>query len=300
MISSRYKDQVALLLEVVEPALDDSRLALKGGTAINLFYMDMPRLSVDLDLTYLPINDRTHFVTDIEDVFKKLGSRLKNYSVELFRTSEGIPKQARVSKGRVEVKVEVNLVLRGSVYPPQERVLCAQAQQEFEKSAKVLCLSFEELYAGKFCAALDRQHPRDLFDVMMFFENYSFTEKLKKAFLVYLISGNRPINEVLKQNKIDQRLLFEKELVGMTLAPIDYTSLEKAREKLIETIHENLTQEDRQFLLSLKEGNPQWDLLAIPGVENLPGVKWKLINIQKMLLKRREGEYQKLKEKLEV
>jgi hypothetical protein len=61
-----YKNQVALLLEVL-PVLNDFKcFALKGGTAINLFIHDMPRLSVDIDLTYLPIESRDVFLPNIE------------------------------------------------------------------------------------------------------------------------------------------------------------------------------------------------------------------------------------------
>ena len=84
-INSKYKDQVALLLEVIEPALDDSRLALKGGTAINLFTMNMPRLSVDLDLVYLPVTGRDEFLVGIQDVFQKMKMRLKIHSKKIFK-----------------------------------------------------------------------------------------------------------------------------------------------------------------------------------------------------------------------
>ena len=62
MTSLKYKEQVDRLLEVIDPALDDDRLALKGGTAINLFTMNIPRLSVDLDLIYLPVTNREEFL----------------------------------------------------------------------------------------------------------------------------------------------------------------------------------------------------------------------------------------------
>lgn len=297
-INLKYKDQVSLLLEAIEPALDDERLALKGGTAINLFTMNMPRLSVDLDITYLPVTNRAEFLTGIEDVFQAMEKRLSKYSPEIIRTSEGIPKQARISKGKTDVKVEVNLILRGSIFPPEERVLCEMARQEFEKSVKVRCVSFEDQYAGKFCAALDRQHPRDLFDVKLFFEKYEFTENLKKAFLVYLISGNRPIHEMIRPNLIDQRELFSGQFLGMTQDEITYEDLEQTRSRLIETINSHLTEDDRLFLLSVKEGKPKWDLLGLPGIESLPGVKWKLMNIERMTTDKRKEMLKKLEVKL--
>jgi predicted nucleotidyltransferase component of viral defense system len=58
MISTRFKTQADLLLRVIPHIEKEKLFALKGGTAINLFVRDMPRLSVDIDLTYLPFDDR--------------------------------------------------------------------------------------------------------------------------------------------------------------------------------------------------------------------------------------------------
>jgi predicted nucleotidyltransferase component of viral defense system len=298
MTSLKYKEQVNLLLEVIEPVLDDNRLALKGGTAINLFTMNLPRFSVDLDLIYLPVTGREEFLEGIKDVFKQMEKRLMKFSPEIIRTSEGIPKQMRLSKGKTDVKAEVNLVLRGTIYPPEEKELCRKAQTEFEKSVKILCASFEDQYAGKFCAALDRQHPRDLFDVKLFFENFNLTEKLKKAFLVYLISGNRPIHEMIRPNLLDQRRLFTEQFQGMSDEKATYEELVAARAHLIQTIEATLTDDDRTFLLSLKKGNPEWELLGLNGVESLPGVRWKLMNIKKMRPEKHKEAIAKLENKL--
>lgn len=300
MNNSKYRDQVDLLLEVISPTFEDKRLALKGGTAINLFFMDMPRLSVDLDLNYLPLSVRDEFMIDIKNVFEGIKGRFKRYLPEIAYTSDGIPKQIRLSRGGTTVKIEINLVLRGCVFPPSERQLCDRAQKEFEKSVIVKCVSFEDLFAGKFCAALDRQHPRDLFDVKMFFETYELTDRLKTAFIIYLISGNRPISEMIRPNFIDQRDLFKRELLGMTHTPVTYEELDTARLKLVAEIDKWLTADDRRFLLSVKKGKPQWDLMNHQGLELLPGVKWKLINIQRMSSPKRQQAIDLLKQKLDL
>ena len=54
----KYLKQVDTLIEILPIALADKRMALKGGTAINLFHRDLPRLSLDIDLCYLPLEDR--------------------------------------------------------------------------------------------------------------------------------------------------------------------------------------------------------------------------------------------------
>ncbi len=299
MMNLVYKKQVEFLLETLPSVLNDSRLALKGGTAINLFFMDMPRLSVDIDITFVNVTDREEFKKEAFTVFEGFQKRLKPFSIEIFKTSDGIPKQALISNGRSQIKIDFNLILRGTVYPTVERNLCAKAVGEFQKSLTISCVSFEDLYAGKFCAALDRQHPRDLYDVKLFFEKYEFTEKLKKAFLVYLISGNRPIHELVKPHLLDQRQAFQREFVGMIENTIAYEKLEESRLFLINKISQTLTNEDRAFLISVNEGVPNWNLLDLSTAQHLPGVKWKLINIHKMTDQKRKSDVDKLKRKLD-
>lgn len=298
MINSLYKKQVSLLLETIESVLDDEQLTLKGGTAINLFTMNMPRLSVDLDLTFQPITERDEFISRIIKVFQDMEKRLANYRPKIIKTKEGIPKQARLTKDDIEIKAEVNLILRGSVYPPGSLELCGKAQEMFEKNIKALCASFEDQYAGKFCAALDRQHPRDLFDVKLFFESRKFTEKIKKAFLVYLICGNRPMHEMIKPTLLDQRILFTEQFQGMVENSPTYEELELAREKLIDTVDMHLSSADKEFLMSVKKGTPNWDHLGLNNVELLPGVKWKMMNIERMSPERRNDSLKKLERKL--
>jgi len=98
-----------------------------------------------------------------------------------------------VNQEGITVKIEPNLVLRGSVYPPEIKTLSKKAQDLFELSIQSRILSMDELYAGKICAALDRQHPRDLFDVHFLVKNEGLTTRIRRAFIVYLISHPRPL-----------------------------------------------------------------------------------------------------------
>ncbi|MDQ2995286.1 MAG: nucleotidyl transferase AbiEii/AbiGii toxin family protein, partial [Pseudomonadota bacterium] len=139
-INLKYKEQVDLLIEVISPVLHDERLALKGGTAINLFTMNMPRFSVDLDVVYLPVTNRDEFISGINSVFQNMAKRLTGYSYELKRTNQGIPKQARIAKNGVDIKVEINLILRGTVYPSKLLKLCQKAKDLFEKSTEAMCV----------------------------------------------------------------------------------------------------------------------------------------------------------------
>lgn len=287
MIKSYFRKQVELLLDVLPVILNaDSKFALKGGTAINLFYQDIPRLSVDIALAYSLLSERSIFLEDLSDFINK--STLKfvqlGLKVDVKSTNEKIAKQMLISSKDAVIKIEPNLIIRGTVYPTKINALSKVVEQQFQKSMKIMTLSFEDLYAGKFCAALDRQHPRDLFDIKFFFESYkSISQELKEAFIVYLLSHNRPINELLNPNLLDHReSLYTKEFLGMTDRDISYDELCFARQELINKITESLSDQDKEFILSFKTGEPDWSLLNIKHVRNLPAIQWKLHNINTM------------------
>ena len=115
--------------------------------------------------------------------------------------------------------MEPNLVLRGSVYSPIQAKLCKKAENEFELSVSTKVLSTADIYGGKICAALDRQHPRDFFDLKLLLENEGLTDEIRRAFVVYLASHDRPMHELLKPKWKDIKAVFEKEFKGMTLEP---------------------------------------------------------------------------------
>jgi hypothetical protein len=190
--------------------------------------------------------------------------------------------------------------MRGSLFPPERRNLCLKAKSVFELSVESRTLSENELYAGKICAALDRQHPRDLFDIMMLLREGSFNEGMRQAFIVYLISHDRPMVEVLDPGFANIRPVFEAEFRDMTLEEVTCEDLEKTREQLVSMIARELTIQEKQFIVSVKEGMPQWDLIGIEGVENLPAVKWKLLNISRMNPSKHKKAVHKLRDYLEV
>ena len=191
-----------------------------------------------------------------------------------------------------QIKLEPNEVLRGTLFPVEEKRLVLHAEKLFELSLTVPVLALADLYGGKICAALDRQHPRDLFDVKILLENEGLTDPIRKAFVVYLASHDRPMHELLEPTRKDGRKIFESDFVGMTTASVSYEDLVQARETLIGRIQKELTAEERQFLVSIKSGAPDWNLLGIEGIERLPAIQWKLQNIGRME-KRKHGEAMK-------
>jgi hypothetical protein len=124
-------------------------------------------------------------------------------------------------------------------------------------------VSLEDVYGGKLVAALDRQHPRDLFDVMQLFAHEGITPGIRRAFVVYLASSNRPVHEVLFPPLRDIQHDFEHNFRGMTAEPVPLDTLLAARERLVREIQQGLDQEERGFLLSLVAGTPEWERLGL-------------------------------------
>ncbi len=305
MIDTVYFRQAELLLRIL-PFIDrEAVFALKGGTAINFFVRDLPRISVDIDIVYLPVGERDLSLREISAalvrVSQSIGSKIPGAKVfprKIMKT--GFLSGLSVQRQDAMVKIEPNTVIRGSVFPPERKSLSPKARSVFEVSVECRMLSENELYAGKICAALDRQHPRDLFDIYMLFKYSSFSDAMRKAFIVYLISHDRPMAEILNPGFTDIRPVFEAEFTDMTLEEVRCEDLEKTREDLISTIAEELTIQEKQFIVSVKNGIPQWDLLGLEGVENLPAVKWKLLNIGKMNPSKHKQAVRKLRDYLGV
>ena len=291
---------MALLLEVLPLVGRERCFALKGGTAINLFVRDMPRLSVDIDLAYLPVQDRATSLFEVaaalERIASAIESRLRGSTVQRTIVAGQLIKLV-AWRGGVRVKIEVSPVLRGCVREPAVLGVSAAVEESFGY-VEVPVVHLHDLYAGKLCAALDRQHPRDLFDVRLLLENEGMEEGLLEVFVVYLLSGDRPLSELLSPNRKPLAATFENEFVGMTLIPVTLAELEQTRETMIGLIRERLTAGQRQFLLSFKQGEPDWGLLNLPGVADLPAVQWKLLNIRRMAPAKRAQALERLREVL--
>ena len=299
-LSNIYKKQVELLLDVLPIIQQDNRFALKGGTAINLFHRNMPRLSVDIDLTYLPLEPRDVFLDNLTQAMASFtyAAEAKGLVVNQRLQTQHIVKLI-ISNNSTTIKVEPNTILRGSVFPTCETELVNVAQDEFLQTQTVKMLSIADLYGGKICAALDRQHPRDLFDIKLLLENEGITTPIRQAFIVYLASGSRPMSELLAPNLLDLSDTFNKEFIGMTNIAITYKTLLGIRQQLIDIIKHDLQPNEKAFLISIKSAKPQWDLLPLAGLDKLPAIQWKLINIRKMSSTRRQAALDKLKKVLE-
>lgn len=300
---SHYYRQVQLLLQIIPFVAQHDCFALKGGTAINLFVRDFPRLSVDIDLVFLPMMDRQEALQTIKDNLNTLAVNITEQIVHTRVTSSFQDKadalRLLVERDGVQIKIELSPVLRGTVYEPQIISVCEAVEDEFG-FAEIAVVSFEDLYAGKICAALDRQHPRDLFDIKQLLDNEGITDRLRKALLVYIISHPRPITELLKPHFKDISNIYEGEFRNMAEHDIPLAALANAREQLVNIINNELTQEERKFLLSFKSREPDWSLLGLPNIDKLPAVRWKLQNIGKMSPQKHADAYHQLKKRLGI
>lgn len=228
-----YRKQVSLLLSVLPEVAKEKSFALHGGTAINLFVRNMPRLSVDIDLTYIPVEDRATSLENIQAALRRIKERIELAIKDVRITDRSRDGKLLISFHEIVVKIEVNLVARGTVDEPKGIALCSLAQGEFDAFCVMPVVPIGQLFGGKICAALDRQHPRDLFDVKHLLENEGFSDEIKSGFLLALISSERPIHEVIDPHLLDQQSVLENHFSGMSSEAFTYQDFEETRTKLL-------------------------------------------------------------------
>lgn len=301
MIKEIYHKQVELLLDVLPQFFSEPQLALKGGTAINLFVRDMPRLSVDIDLTYLPLEDRETALLSISSILSNISLKIENLFANTkvnCQWREGKVVKLTIDRANIRIKVEPNLIFRGSAFPAIDRDISKEAEKFFGMFITARTLSIADLYGSKICAALDRQHPRDFFDIHVLLQNEGLTDDIRKAFVIYLAGHNRPMNELLNPHLKEIKEVYQNEFFGMTRIDISCEKLEQTRMALISKIHQELTNDEKKLLLSIKKGEPEWDLMDIKGIDKLPAIQWKLLNIKQMSSRKHRESVEKLEKAL--
>jgi predicted nucleotidyltransferase component of viral defense system len=281
-----YRQQVALLVRVLPFVATEPDFALKGGTAINLFIRDLPRLSVDIDLTYLPVADRPASLDAIESAMLRIADEITAGIKGSKITPSRLQPEGKVTKlvvryERVQIKIEVTPVLRGTVYAPEMRTVSPRVESAFG-FAEIQVTSFADLYAGKIVAALDRQHPRDLFDVRDLLAQEGIDDALRSAFLIYVLSHPRPIAELLAPTRRTLDDEYERGFAGMTEETVPLETLLETREAMIAAMVSGMPESHRAFLLGFKRGNPDWAVLGLEEAAKLPAVQWKLHNLDQL------------------
>lgn len=279
MINQRYKNQVSLLLKVLPEVARENNFALHGGTAINLFIRNMPRVSVDIDLTYIPIEARSESIIKINIALEKIKFNIEKRIKDVKVWHKKDIAKLIISTKTAEIKLEVNLVRRGLLSEAKKQFLTEKLAEDYNAFVAIQIVPFGQLYGSKVCAALDRQHPRDLFDIKYLLENEGLSRDVCIGFLLALVSNDRPMYEVLKPNFLDQRKAMANQFSGMTVEYFDYNDFEQIRLQLIGLLEKSLSFEDKKFLLSIKNLSPNWDIYNF---EKFPAVRWKLQNLEKL------------------
>ena len=190
--------------------------------------------------------------------------------------------------GDALVKIDANLVFRGTVLPTTRRALSPVVSDMFSAEVSVPMLAVDELYGSKLVAAMDRQHPRDLFDVMRLYDAgidgvRGVTDGMVECFVLYLAGHNRPMDEVLAprdDRAKDLRLAYESSFAGMTREPVTLSALESARERLFAELPRRLAVRHRAFLVGLARVEPDWSLVGCAHASELPAIRWRLQNLE--------------------
>jgi predicted nucleotidyltransferase component of viral defense system len=281
------------LLAVAPEVFANDVFAMKGGTAINLFVQDMPRLSVDIDVVFLPGQlPRDDAITAIDAELAAIARRITRQGLRARRLRSAAVGDTKliVENDTSQVKIEVNTVFRGTVLPIERRPLNARISDLFGLGFDAPILARDELYAGKLVAALDRQHPRDLFDVWQLYESGGLTDSMVECFVVYLAGHNRPPHEVLFGHEKDIAAEYERAFLGMTEVPCSLDTLLDARARVRHELPHRLTLRNRQFLSGLVRADPDWSLMQYPHAAELPALRWKLANLE-TFRKRRPADF---------
>ncbi|WP_433706426.1 nucleotidyl transferase AbiEii/AbiGii toxin family protein [Paraburkholderia sacchari] len=299
-----YLDTVRLLLSIAPDVFDTPKFAMKGGTAINLFLQNLPRLSVDIDVVY------TDHVPDREEALKHIGEELARAKAAIERQGFNAKYSQTAANGKqkgsdvkltafsaeTSVKVEVNYVFRGTLLRPQSRQLVPAAREKFNVDLALPNLHEAELYGSKLVAAMDRQHPRDIFDVMQMYETFGLRDDFVNAFVGYVAGHDRPVHELLGARPKSLESAHDAEFAGMTLEEVSVDTLHAIQARLHHELPRALSQRHREFLLSLVRLVPDWGLMPYAHLKDMPAIRWKLQNLEK--LKNRNSEKFEAQERL--
>jgi hypothetical protein len=280
-----YIETARLMLLVAPQVFRAPDFAMKGGTALNIFLHDMPRLSVDIDVAFTNHTaSRGEALQTIRRELQALCERLETLGVKgtPVGTEDSEDVKILVSRGTVNAKIEVNYNFRGTLIPPRAVRITESARRVFAADFSIPALAKEELYGGKLVAALDRQHPRDFFDVREMFFGGHFDPGVVDCFICYLAGHNRTVHDVLFSTDKNFSAIYEEQFVGMTARPVSISELEQARADLRAALDRHLQDRHKQFLLGLVRLEPEWDLMPFAHLRELPALKWKLLNLEQL------------------
>lgn len=280
-MNREYAEKVEVLLRLLPIVMEEKVFAVHGGSAINLFVRNLPRYSVDIDLTYIPLEGREESLAHINAHLMSIAAKAKRAFPGMHIVPKLNTSKLLCEYQRKQIKVEVNQTKRGIVGGDVLTTvpLCKKAQEEFGLYCEADIVPMTLLYGGKIAAALSRQHPRDLFDVK--YMEYPF-ERTREGLLFCLLGSDRPLHESFAPNLIDQKDALANQFEGMTDVPFSYEEYEEARTKLVADVNALMTPQDKAFLVSFELAEPDWDGFDFHNFKDYPSVQWKLMNLMKL------------------
>ena len=291
-----------LLLEFHRHPFLNTRLALKGGTAINLFYLDLARLSVDIDLNYVGQTERGPMLAEkprliqaVNQVCRGLGYKVQVGTDEyaLLELYLGFANHA----GRFDqIEVEINFLMRTCAVPPEQRTAALLGN---EQPSIFSVLAIEELFAGKIKAMIDRRHPRDLYDIFRFVRLRAKhdSELLRKLAVLFCSTLDRDFREY----DLGRCAAIDQSDVQRLLYPVLRSDDRPTSDQMLAVVTPVLEpvldhQREKGFLEAMATGSYQPELLFPNNPEigqrinRHPALLWKAENVAKYLSTRRDSK----------
>jgi hypothetical protein len=279
--------RLADLLSRMPPDLG-REILLRGGTALNLLYLDVPRLSVDIDLDFVgnpDSNEAQRRRPQLLDSIERIASRA-GYEVRSERPSYAISHQRMHytnAFGRPAfLKMDINFLDRVPVMPQEERTLRHPFGDDLA-AASVQTFALEELAASKLIALVRRAAARDLFDAAMLSNLGEIDMAILKTLVVIRgASYPPPFPDSYDPAVVESIRLSswrsEVMALGQRPLPVDFAEAKELARRLLEGVSE-LYQGHLEFLQSLNEGEIRANSLEVPDrsrVISNPGLLWRL------------------------
>lgn len=282
-----------ILVFINEDSITKGRLALKGGTAINLTVFDLPRLSVDIDLDFCGeytrddmFIQRDLITSEIKKYMSSQGYALNPQSKERHSLDSFVYTYRNLGGMNDNIKIEINYSLRNHIFEPTARSI---AIDKLELFGEVLCLEPMELFAAKINALLSRAAVRDLYDVHNMIKKGLFSDKrdlFRKSIIAYTIISQKDVPESYDLTRIDTITLRK---VKSDLIPViqkgEHVPLDEMKQTVKDYLTDllNLNDGERDFLMAFKNREFKPELLfneqdIIDRLKSHPMIKWKLRN----------------------
>ncbi|NLZ65479.1 MAG: nucleotidyl transferase AbiEii/AbiGii toxin family protein [Clostridiales bacterium] len=266
------------------------KLALKGGTAINLTVVDFPRLSVDIDLDFAENLDKEsvlQFRTNFKDIFSEFidsgGYRLIEKSRTHYALDSFMLSYNGTSGNRDNIKVEINYLNRAHILPLEYRNINNRITDE---PLSVLTLNPTEIYASKTVALLSRFAPRDIYDICIMIEKDTIKDidLFRKCFVFYNVCGGKQDADNIDFSQLGN---FTYDIIRRQLKPVlaktDKFEIKHATERAEKYLREvlSLTNQEKEFVRLFREKTYKPTLLfddekIVKRIETHPMILWRL------------------------